>query len=154
MSKVKKQAKQARKQLPDFDLESLREHLPKDFELPDLHFIRKREEEAASRGFMGGFLLGAIVGAFLALIFAPKRGNETREIVAGAAGDIKGKATELVHQVRSDEHSAGSPGEAVGDAVDSAKEAAEDTKGDLQKALDDAAAKNQSEVSQAWKTQE
>ncbi len=99
MSDLKKTAKQARKQLENLDLSALRGLSLDDV---DLNFLRKREEEAASKGFLGGFLLGALVGAVLALVFAPRRGEETRELVAHTAGDLKVKATDLVHQVRSD----------------------------------------------------
>lgn len=99
MSDLRKSAKKARKQIGNLDLSSLRGmHL----EDVDLNFLRKREEEAASKGFLGGFLLGVLVGAVIALVFAPRRGEETRELVAHTAGDLKVKATDLVHQVRSD----------------------------------------------------
>jgi len=99
MSDLKKTAKNARKQLENLDLSALRNVSLDDV---DLNFLRRREEEAASKGFLGGFLLGALVGAVLALVFAPRRGNETREFVAHTAGDLKVKATDLVHQVRPD----------------------------------------------------
>ena len=62
----------------------------------------KREEEAESSGFFGGFALGVVVGALLALVFAPMRGGETRELVAERAGQLKDRATDLVAQVRGD----------------------------------------------------
>lgn len=99
MSDLKKTARNARKQLEHLDLSALRGMNLDDV---DLRFLRKREEEAASKGFLGGFLLGALVGAVIALILAPRRGDETRELVAHTAGDLKVKATDLVHQVRSD----------------------------------------------------
>lgn len=145
MANLKKQAKQARKQFRNLDLASVKQHLPTDFDVSDLHFIRKREDEAASRGFVSGFLLGALVGAVIALIFAPKRGDETRGIVADAAGDIKEKATDLVHQVRHESD------KVDGDAM---KAAATDAKSDLQATLDEAAAKTEGTVAQAWSKQE
>jgi hypothetical protein len=57
---------------------------------------RKREEEAEGEGFLAGVILGVIVGAILALIFAPRSGQETREMVAGTASDLKQKAEGLV----------------------------------------------------------
>ncbi len=68
----------------------------------------KREEEAESSGFFGGFLLGVVVGAILALVFAPLRGEETREMVAERAVQLKDRATDLVAQVRGDDGEAGS----------------------------------------------
>jgi len=38
---------------------------------------------------MGGFLLGAVVGAGLALIFAPMAGKETRRHIGDAARKLK-----------------------------------------------------------------
>jgi hypothetical protein len=58
--------------------------------------LQKREEEAASEGFLGGLILGVIVGAVLALIFAPRSGSETREMVAKTATDLSHKAEGLV----------------------------------------------------------
>lgn len=46
-------------------------------------------QEHAEGGFMGGLLLGVILGAILALLFAPKSGQETREMVTKTVGDIK-----------------------------------------------------------------
>lgn len=149
MANVKKQAKRARKQLKDFDLDAIKDRLPKDFDLSDLNLLRQREDEAASRGFLGGFLLGVLVGAVIALVFAPKRGEETREMVADAAGDIKEKASDLVHQVRGDEEpaSASSAGAAV-------KDTAGDLKGNVQEALDNAGKPHEGSVSEAWTSQE
>jgi len=99
MNDLKKTAKNARKQLENLDFSALRGMNLDDL---DLNIFRKREEEAASKGFLGGFLLGVLIGAVIALMFAPRRGEETRELVAHTAGDLKVKATDLVHQVRSD----------------------------------------------------
>jgi hypothetical protein len=109
--------KHARKQIGDLDLEKIlrdidfskvdREQLKRlDFsggarkvrqQLQHLE-MQKREEDAASEGFVGGLLLGLVVGAILALIFAPKTGSQTREMVAGTASDLKHKAEGLVTQ--------------------------------------------------------
>lgn len=106
----------ARKQLKDLDLEAQL----KDFDfgkLKGLDFERqkqeirrqleelapqKREQKAEGEGFLGGLLLGIIVGAVVALIFAPKSGSETREMVAGTAADLKHKAEDLVGQGHDD----------------------------------------------------
>lgn len=94
MTDYRQAVKKARAKVDaDFDFGKLR-----DLSLDDLNFLQKREEDAASKGFLGGFVLGAILGAVIALIFAPQKGEETRGLVAGAAGDLKGKATDLMHQ--------------------------------------------------------
>ncbi|HEV2073963.1 MAG TPA: YtxH domain-containing protein [Thermomicrobiales bacterium] len=91
--------KNARKQLEELDLQGQ----AKDIDLGKLKQLtlreqQQREEEAASEGFLGGMLLGIVVGALLALIFAPKSGSETREMVAGTASELKHKAEGLVGQ--------------------------------------------------------
>jgi gas vesicle protein len=99
MADLKREARRARKRVEgldlNVDLDQLRDHLPEHLRdlLPAWNIMRQREEEAASKGFFSGFLLGVVVGAVLALIFAPQRGEDTR-------GLVKDKATELVHQVR------------------------------------------------------
>lgn len=62
----------------------------------------QREDEAESHGFLGGFGLGVVVGALLALIFSPATGERTREVVAERAVQLKDRATDLVAQVRGD----------------------------------------------------
>lgn len=128
---AKKQAKKARKQVQglDFDLHSLKQYLPKDFDFDTnlLHLQRKREDDAASRGFVSGFLLGTLVGVVLALIFAPRRGEETREFVAHTAVDLKDKATDLVSQARGDHDAAADAGKgAVSDIAEDAETVASD----------------------------
>lgn len=106
--------KKARKQLEELDLQGHLDDL--DFSgLKDVDFkksgkqfkkqmrnldMEKREQDAANEGFVGGVLLGIVVGAVLALIFAPKSGSETREMVAGTATDLKHKAEDLVGQAK------------------------------------------------------
>ncbi len=95
MTDYKKAALRAREQV---DFRKLRDLGLSDIDLGFLQ--RKREEEAESRGFLGGFLFGAVVGALIALIFAPQKGQQTRELVLETAGSLKGKATELVQQTQ------------------------------------------------------
>ena len=98
--------KNARKQLEELDLQGQVKDLDlgklKDMDLNKLKQMalreQQREEQAASEGFIGGMLLGIVVGALLALIFAPKSGSETREMVAGTASDLKHRAEGLVGQ--------------------------------------------------------
>lgn len=81
--------------LKDVDLSKGRKELKKQMRQLDM---QKREQDAANEGFVGGMLLGILVGAILALIFAPKTGSETRELVAGTATELKHKAEGLVGQ--------------------------------------------------------
>ena len=86
--------------LKDVDLKRGRKELKKQLRQFDM---QKREQDAANRGFIGGMLLGIVVGAILALIFAPKTGSETREMVADTATDLKHKAEGLVGQAKPDD---------------------------------------------------
>lgn len=47
-------------------------------------------QEHNEGGFVGGLLLGVVLGAIIALLFAPKSGQETREMVTQTVGDLKG----------------------------------------------------------------
>lgn len=80
-------------QLKKMDVTKGKKKLRKQLEQLD---VKQREEEAASEGFLSGVLLGVVVGAILALIFAPKSGSETREMVAETASGLVHKAEDLV----------------------------------------------------------
>jgi gas vesicle protein len=45
------------------------------------------------------FLVGAAVGAAVAILYAPMSGEETRGQIVEKAGELKGKATEIKDQV-------------------------------------------------------
>jgi gas vesicle protein len=47
------------------------------------------------------FLLGASVGAAVALLYAPQEGEATRRLLGEKATDVKDKASELSHTVAS-----------------------------------------------------
>ncbi len=81
--RILEQAEAARHRASGFDLEQLR-----------------REDEAESHGFFAGFGLGVLAGIVIALVFSPWKGEQTREIVAERAVQLKGRATDLVAQVR------------------------------------------------------
>jgi gas vesicle protein len=70
----------------------------------DVAFPREREDHAASQGFLGGIVLGSLLGVVLALVFAPMCGEETRAAVAHKAMDARDKAMHLV-QKDAPEHS-------------------------------------------------
>lgn len=70
----------------------------------DLHFLREREDHAATQGFAGGLALGILLGVVLTLVFAPRRGDEMRAAVARVAHEVKEKTTHLVtHGASSDD---------------------------------------------------
>ncbi|MDP9369155.1 MAG: YtxH domain-containing protein [Chloroflexota bacterium] len=80
----------------------------------------KREDEAESSGFFGGFGLGLLVGAVLALVFAPQTGEETRGMVAERAVQLKERASDLVSQVRGDDESTADVAPAIEREIDDA----------------------------------
>jgi gas vesicle protein len=44
---------------------------------------------------LGAFLLGGLVGAVLVLLFAPRSGKETRDMIAEKTGEYWGEAGEF-----------------------------------------------------------
>lgn len=61
----------------------------------------KNEESGNSFGsLILPFFIGGVIGAGLALLFAPKSGRETREIIKETAGNVKGKTGEYAGQVK------------------------------------------------------
>jgi gas vesicle protein len=50
--------------------------------------------------FLAGFLLGAVAGAALALLFAPQTGEQTRESLKSQSIELKGKAEEATARAR------------------------------------------------------
>ena len=50
-------------------------------------------------GFFFGLVLGAVVGATLAILFAPQEGEKTRNLLLEQGGDIRKRAEGLIEQV-------------------------------------------------------
>ena len=55
-------------------------------------------------GFGVGLLTGAVVGGVIALLYAPKTGTETRQLIRDKAGSVvnavRGKTSEVVDSVK------------------------------------------------------
>ena len=55
-------------------------------------------------GFGVGLLTGAVVGGVIALLYAPKTGTETRQLIKDKAGSVvnavRGKTSEVVDSVK------------------------------------------------------
>ena len=47
-----------------------------------------------------GFLLGAVVGVAVGMLYAPRAGVETRAMIADKADEVKEKVTEAVDMVK------------------------------------------------------
>ena len=52
-------------------------------------------KNSSAGDFVAGFLFGAFIGAVLALLFAPARGEEVRDQIKEKSIELKGKAQEL-----------------------------------------------------------
>jgi gas vesicle protein len=95
-------------------------------------------------GSVGSFLLGALVGAGLALLFAPQSGAETQEEIRARARKLKAQAEERVRAVqqelesRLEQAKAGvqSRIDGVRGAVDQGRQAARDARQDLERRLE------------------
>ena len=59
-----------------------------------------REQEGGAAGILLAFVLGAISGAAIALLWAPASGSETRRILNEKAREGKDRASEAVRQGR------------------------------------------------------
>ena len=100
--------------------------------------------ERRSGGF-GAFLLGALVGAGIALLYAPRSGQETRDELRQGARRLRDSAEDTVRQVqdsvtgtvddvrREVNHRIG----AARDAFEAGRSAARETRADLERRLND-----------------
>lgn len=100
--------------------------------------------ERGSGGGVGSFLLGAIVGAGIALLFAPKSGEETQQELKEQARKLRSVADERVKEAqrqleeRLDEARDGVTArvDEVRDAVTAGRDAAVDARADLEDKLE------------------
>ena len=101
-------------------------------------------EREGGGGGIGSFVLGALVGAGLALLFAPQSGEETQEDLKSRAVKLKDVAQERVREAQHNlegrlstarEHVQARV-ESVREAVDSGRKAATDARGELEKKLE------------------
>ncbi len=87
----------------------------------------KHEEGSFGAGpLIFSFFLGGLIGAGVALLFAPRSGKETREKIKEFAGEAKGKAEEVIEQVKGK----------VSTAVEKGKEVIEERKSILTTAIE------------------
>jgi gas vesicle protein len=100
--------------------------------------------EREGGGGIGSFILGTLVGAGLALLFAPKSGEETQEEIRSRAIKLKDVAQERVREAQTNlegrlstarEHLQARV-EDVREAVDSGRKAAVEARGDLEEKLE------------------
>ncbi len=60
------------------------------------------DQDANAMNFVSGFLIGAIVGAGIALLTAPDAGNRTRRKIRRVAGGLKDSATDQLDDFAED----------------------------------------------------
>jgi gas vesicle protein len=100
--------------------------------------------EREGGGGLGSFILGALVGAGLALLFAPHSGEETQEEIRARALKLKETARDRVREAQSSfegrlstaRESVQARVESVREAVDAGRKAAVDARGELEKKLE------------------
>lgn len=75
--------------------------------------------------FLGGLIVGGLIGAAVALLLAPQRGEETREMMLQGGIELKQRAEQVAADLRgrAQEVAEESKGR-INDAVDAARQAA------------------------------
>ncbi len=85
----------------------------------------------------GAFLLGGLIGAGIALLYAPKAGRETRRDISKAARRVKRDALELVEDtIESVDEFAGIVKDMASDIIDRGVELSEGAKKEVVKSLE------------------
>lgn len=95
-------------------------------------------------GGLGSFLVGALVGAGLALLFAPQSGEETQEEIKARARKLRSGAEERLREAQQTlelrlegiREELNERVDQIKEAVDSGRQAAVDARGDLADKLD------------------
>lgn len=96
--------------------------------------------------FLAGFLLGAVAGTALALLFAPQSGEQTRQQLKDQTIELKGRAEDLSVKAREQAEEITARGRIVleervaelEEAVAEGKKAADKTRKELMTKLDEA----------------
>jgi len=101
--------------------------------------------------FIGGLVVGGLIGAVIGILYAPKSGKETREEIGQKADELLSKAKEeyghaveksreayeaTVERLKELEETAKEKVEEVGELADRGKETLQDGKNRLKKAIE------------------
>jgi gas vesicle protein len=57
-------------------------------------------ESCRAGGYLAAFAIGALIGTGVALLYAPRSGKETRDLLAKKGRELKGKATEAIDDAK------------------------------------------------------
>ena len=120
--------------------------------------LRERQEQRHWGAFFLGLLVGAAVGAIVAMLTTPKRGSEMRQELTARADEVRSeisaraKETEWVPIFQRDEPTNGNVSETYPDASGSVQEAAADAGATGETAADQAAADTAEAINEAYDT--
>ncbi|MBM4146949.1 MAG: YtxH domain-containing protein [Nitrospira sp.] len=90
------------------------------------------------RKIAGAFLIGGVIGAAVALLYAPKSGRETRKDIARTARKVKKETVHLVDDaIDSINDFADDVKDKVSDIIDQGKDLSESAKKEILKNLED-----------------
>jgi gas vesicle protein len=53
-------------------------------------------ESCRAGGYLAAFAIGALIGTGAALLYAPRSGKETRDLIAKKGRDLKGRASDVL----------------------------------------------------------
>ena len=85
----------------------------------------------------GAFLLGGVIGAAIALLYAPRSGKETRQDISKTARRIKSNAVDLIEETIEDVHGfADNLKEKTGDVIEQGMNLSDKAKKDIVTALE------------------
>lgn len=99
--------------------------------------------EESKSSFLVGFLAGGVIGAIIALLYAPKPGKELRADIKNRAGEVVENAEEYVSAARSKAVEIINEGKRKSEGlISEAKKRAESLLGDAEKILTDAKTRN------------
>ena len=103
-----------------------------------------QENDGMAKGLIIGFVAGTIVGAALALLYAPKSGRELRADLREKAGDLVDDAQEYISRAKTKAVDIINEGKKKASSlVDDARRQADSILGDADRIIADARGKNE-----------
>jgi gas vesicle protein len=103
-----------------------------------------QENDGMAKGLIIGFIAGSIVGAAIALLYAPKAGKELRADIKEKAGDLVDNAQEYMDRAKSKAVDIVNEGKRKATSlVDDARRKADSIMGDADRVINNARSKNE-----------